>query len=208
MRGKTNVGGGTNTNAATATAADLLQGKTAFAKGNLLTGIIPTKAAETITPGVANKTIAAGLYLSGTQTIAGDVNLLAANIAAGKNIFGVNGSFNGTIKTASGTQSVTKSYGVDEIILTVTGLAFYPLSMHAGGTVRSAGGSWQIGLATAPQYGTNPAPTGYSYGASVGSDFVSASVTKVGASYTVVLRSDVAAADMGTHNMNWYALGI
>ena len=137
MRGKTNVGGGTNTNAATATAADLLQGKTAFAKGNLLTGIIPTKAAETITPGVANKTIAAGLYLSGTQTIAGDVNLLAANIAAGKNIFGVNGSFNGTIKTASGTKAST--YSGSNQTLNVTGLAFTPLCVYASsGTGYSA----------------------------------------------------------------------
>lgn len=54
---------------------------------------LSTKAAATITPGISNQTIAAGTYLTGTQTIAGDADLTAANIKAGVQIFGVTGSY-------------------------------------------------------------------------------------------------------------------
>lgn len=57
-----------------------------------LTASVTTKAAATITPGTSNKTIASGTYLTGTQTISGDANLVAGNIVAGKSIFGVAGS--------------------------------------------------------------------------------------------------------------------
>ena len=57
-----------------------------------LTASVTTKAAATITPGTSNQTIASGTYLTGTQTISGDANLLAGNIVAGKTIFGVAGS--------------------------------------------------------------------------------------------------------------------
>lgn len=50
------------------------------------------QAAQTITPGTSNKTIASGKYLTGTQTIKGDANLVAGNIVSGKSIFGVSGS--------------------------------------------------------------------------------------------------------------------
>ena len=53
---------------------------------------VTTKAAATITPGTTNQTIASGTYLTGTQTIAGDSDLVSGNIVAGKSIFGVNGS--------------------------------------------------------------------------------------------------------------------
>lgn len=55
---------------------------------------LPTKAAQTITPGKTNITIAANTYLTGVQTIKGDSNLVASNIVSGKTIFGVAGSFN------------------------------------------------------------------------------------------------------------------
>lgn len=57
-----------------------------------LTASVPIKAATTITPGTANQTIAAGTYLTGTQTIAGDADLIANNIISTANIFGVQGS--------------------------------------------------------------------------------------------------------------------
>lgn len=53
---------------------------------------LTTQAAQTITPGTSNKTIASGKYLTGTQTIKGDSNLKAENIKKGVSIFGVDGS--------------------------------------------------------------------------------------------------------------------
>ena len=58
-----------------------------------LTASVTTKAAATITPGTTNQTIASGTYLTGTQTISGDADLVAANIKQGTQIFGVTGSY-------------------------------------------------------------------------------------------------------------------
>lgn len=77
-------------------AGDLLTGKQLIdAEGNVLTGTMPSLGAQTITPGTASKTIPAGRYLAGTQTIQGDANLAAANIKSGVSIFGVAGSYAG-----------------------------------------------------------------------------------------------------------------
>ena len=64
--------------------------------GEIITGTIPSQGAQTITPGTNNKTIAAGRYLSGVQTIAGDANLVASNIRNGVSIFGVRGNVRAT----------------------------------------------------------------------------------------------------------------
>ena len=52
---------------------------------------LTAQAAQTITPGTTAQTIAAGQYLTGAQTIAGDANLIAQNIKAGVSIFNVDG---------------------------------------------------------------------------------------------------------------------
>lgn len=56
---------------------------------------LPTQAAQTITPGTGNQTIALGRYLTGTQTILGDGNLKASNIKNNVTIFGVKGNYSG-----------------------------------------------------------------------------------------------------------------
>ena len=58
-----------------------------------LTASVTTKAAATITPGTTNQTISSGTYLTGTQTISGDSNLVAGNIKKNVSIFGVTGSY-------------------------------------------------------------------------------------------------------------------
>ena len=68
-----------------------------------LTATVTTKAAATITPGTSSQTIAAGTYLTGAQTIAGDADLVASNIKSGVEIFGVTG----TLTSASVSQDAT-----------------------------------------------------------------------------------------------------
>lgn len=94
IKAGTTVGGilGTFTSDATATTAQMLAGAVAYVNGNKITGTIPSKTAQTYTPGTSNQTIATGQYLSGAQTIAGSANLVAANIKSGVNIFGVVGN--------------------------------------------------------------------------------------------------------------------
>ena len=57
-----------------------------------LTASVTTKAAATFTPSTSAQEIAAGTYLTGKQTILGDVNLVASNIKSGVSIFSVAGS--------------------------------------------------------------------------------------------------------------------
>lgn len=54
-------------------------------------GTMPNRGAVAITPGTTNQTIAAG-YHNGSGYVAGDPDLIAANIRKGTNIFGVVGS--------------------------------------------------------------------------------------------------------------------
>ena len=58
---------------------------------------LSTQGATTFTPTTTDQTIAAGKYTTGAQTIKGDANLVASNIAEGVTIFGVEGTFEGGI---------------------------------------------------------------------------------------------------------------
>lgn len=80
-----------DTSPGTAAAGDMLSGKIAFVDGAQLTGNMTNRGAYNITPGATNKTIPAG-YHNGAGVVYGDADLVAANIRAGKNIFGVDGT--------------------------------------------------------------------------------------------------------------------
>ena len=95
-----------------------------------LTASVTTKAAATITPGTSNQTIASGTYLTGTQTIRGDSNLVASNIKDGVSIFGVTGTYEGESGGGSGilvgTKTATPAAAGSSI--TFTGLLGEPTS--------------------------------------------------------------------------------
>lgn len=94
IKAGTTVGGivGTFTADATATAAQMLSGVTAYVNGNKITGTIVSKPAATYNPSTSAQTIAAGQYLSGTQTIAATIGTAAAgDVLSGKTFNSANG---------------------------------------------------------------------------------------------------------------------
>ncbi len=116
VAGNSNV---VDTSAGNATAAQILSGKKAYVDGALVTGSIPSKGTATITPGTSNQTISSGQYLSGTQTILGDADLVAGNIRSGIDIFGVVGN---VIPKQVAKGSFTFKIGAN----TITGIGFTP----------------------------------------------------------------------------------
>jgi len=84
----------------------MLSGVTSYANGTKYTGSITSKSATTYTPTTSDQTIASGQYLSGTQTIKGDANLTASNIANGVTIFGVTGTLSAAVISQDGTTKV------------------------------------------------------------------------------------------------------
>lgn len=113
---------------ATAVAGQMLAGATAYVKGKKVSGTIPSLNDNRIIPGTADKVISAGNYLTGAQTIAGDANLIPANIAKGKSIFGITGNYSGSMATGSlSTDFTTSAYSVDVYLHTQTiNLGFKP----------------------------------------------------------------------------------
>ena len=91
---------------------------------------LTTKSAQTYTPTTSNQTISSGRYLTGTQTIKGDSNLVASNIKKGVSIFGVAGAYEGggmgsagdivTVKLSlSGFPEEIDQYGLPVFIATI-----------------------------------------------------------------------------------------
>lgn len=71
---------------------------------------LTTKAGQSYTPGTEDKTIInSGVYTTGAQVVKGDANLVAGNIAKGKSIFGINGSYTGDVASiVQGTQKTNQ----------------------------------------------------------------------------------------------------
>lgn len=103
-----------NTQDATATAAEILVGKTAYNKGNKVTGEMPNNGAVelTITTKEQAAQIAQG-YHDGSGTVAIDeteqAKLIAANIRQGVTILGVEGSMSGSESVVAQAKTVTPS---------------------------------------------------------------------------------------------------
>lgn len=85
----------------------MLSGVTAYGgNGTKYTGSIASKSAQTYTPNTSDQTIASGQYLSGAQTIKGDANLVASNIAKNVQIFGVTGTLSSPVISQDSTTKV------------------------------------------------------------------------------------------------------
>ena len=76
---------------------------------------VTKKSAATYTPKTTDQSIASGQYLSGTQTIKDDANLVAGNIKSGVSIFGVTGTYAG-----SGSSGGSGNNNVEAYVVTST----------------------------------------------------------------------------------------
>lgn len=73
---------------------------------------VTKKSAATYIPKTTDQSIASGQYLSGTQTIKGDANLVAGNIKSGVSIFGVTGNYAGSSSGSSSGSNNVEAYHI------------------------------------------------------------------------------------------------
>lgn len=106
------------------------------------------QATQTITPGTSDKTIASGTYLTGTQTIKGDANLVASNIKSGTSIFGVTGNYEG-----SGSGGATENYENELLAGTITSYTNDTLSALRGYAFYQTTSLTNVNMATCKNIG-------------------------------------------------------
>lgn len=94
---------------------DALSSVTVEAISNTYIGSSVTKkSAATYIPKITDQSIASGQYLSGTQTIKGDANLVAGNIKSGVSIFGVTGTYAGSGSSGGSGNNNVEAYAITD----------------------------------------------------------------------------------------------
>lgn len=102
---------------------------------------VTKKSAATYTPGTSDQSIASGQYLSGTQTIKGDANLVAGNIKSGVNIFGVTGTYAGGGSSGGNGNNNVEAYAITDTNPSVSfKTASGTIKIWGYGTITSQGG--------------------------------------------------------------------
>ena len=102
---------------------------------------VTKKAAATYTPKTTDQSIASGQYLSGTQTIKGDANLVAGNIKSGVSIFGVTGTYTGSGSSGGSGNNNVEAYAVTSTSPSVSfKTASGTIKIWGYGTITSSGG--------------------------------------------------------------------
>lgn len=102
---------------------------------------VTKKSAATYTPGTSDQSIASGQYLSGTQTIKGDANLVAGNIKSGVSIFGVTGTYAGGGSSGGNGNNNVEAYAITDANPSVSfKTASGTIKIWGYGTITSSGG--------------------------------------------------------------------
>lgn len=173
---------------------------------------VPRKAAETITPGTENQTIAANQYLTGAQTIKGDGNLSAGNIKKGVSIFGVVGALeagssggmvskSGTVTGGGSGVASAIATGLSKIALLVLTVDGIPGLGFVRGYYCADWGTGRInGVGATAKSGTYP-PYTYTYDAS------NPTVSVSGGDIVLAATSTRGAYLTKNTTYKWYAVG-
>ncbi len=144
-----------DTGDATAAAAEILDGKTAYVAGDKVTGVMPNKGA--VTGSITSKTeqfaIPAGFHDgSGKVGIssAAQATIVAENIKKGITILGVEGTYGGEAVKAQANKNVTPAFAAQEVLpdagydylakVTVTKIPVTETDNAAGGVTVTVGG--------------------------------------------------------------------
>lgn len=102
---------------------------------------VTKKSAATYIPKTTDQSIASGQYLSGTQTIKGDANLVAGNIKSGVNIFGVTGTYAGGGSSGGNGNNNVEAYAITDTNPSVNfKTASGTIKIWGYGTITSSGG--------------------------------------------------------------------
>lgn len=139
---------------ATVAAAEILTGKTAYARGSKITGTMPNKGAVTgsISTKAGEYSIPMGFHDGGGKVSiasAEQAKILAGNIKSGVEILGVTGSYSGesitaqtkTVTPSMSQQTVQPDAGYDYLsAVTVNAIPVTETENAAGGTTLTIGG--------------------------------------------------------------------